>query len=66
VFDVISHQLLIYSSAIRFIFQILRMFCDYPGAPHLYSIHHLVQCGISYDKLPGEWFGPSTAALVLR
>jgi Peptidase family C54 len=45
---------------------ILRWFSDYPGAPHMYSIHHLVQCGMRYDKLPGEWFGPSTAALVLR
>ena len=114
---------------------ILRWFMDYPGPPHIYAIHHLVQvsltlfvslltspsgwylvlliiyplpcligslyrpsqssflallilhintsfsylttrhdpsycrivqCGIKYDKLPGEWFGPSTAALVLR
>ena len=45
---------------------ILKLFSDYPGAPHIYSIHHLVQCGMRYDKLPGEWFGPSTAALVLR
>ena len=45
---------------------ILRFFSDFPGAPQIYSIHHLVQCGMRYDKLPGEWFGPSTAALVLR
>ena len=45
---------------------ILKLFSDYPGPPHIYSIHHLVQCGMRYDKLPGEWFGPSTAALVLR
>ena len=45
---------------------ILRWFSDFPGPPHVYSIHHLVQCGMRYDKLPGEWFGPSTAALVLR
>ena len=45
---------------------ILRWFIDRPGPPHLYAIHHMVQCGIKYDKLPGEWFGPSTAALVLR
>lgn len=45
---------------------ILRWFMDYPGPPHIYAIHHMVQCGIKYDKLPGEWFGPSTAALVLR
>jgi Peptidase family C54 len=46
--------------------EILRLFCDYPGPPHVYALHHLVQGGITYDKLPGEWFGPSTAALVLR
>ena len=45
---------------------ILKWFSDFPGPPHMYSIHHLVQCGMRYDKLPGEWFGPSTAALVLR
>lgn len=39
---------------------------DRPGPPHFYGIHHLVQCGIKYSKLPGEWFGPSTAAHVLR
>jgi hypothetical protein len=34
-----------------------------PVFNHAYSIVH---CGIKYDKLPGEWFGPGTAALVLR
>ena len=33
---------------------------------HLYSLQNIVQCGVKYDKLPGEWFGPSTASLVLR
>eukprot|EP01035_Chromulina_nebulosa_P018900 gene18900-24700_t len=46
--------------------EILQWFTDYPGPPHFYSIHHLVQCGVKYGKLPGEWFGPSTIALVLR
>lgn len=45
---------------------IVRWFCDYPGYPHIYALHHLIQCGMKYDKLPGEWYGPSTAALVLR
>lgn len=46
--------------------QILRSFADHacPSCP--YSIHHIVHCGIKYDKIPGEWFGPGTAALVLR
>lgn len=45
---------------------IVRWMTDYPGPACIYSIHHLVQCGMLYDKLPGEWYGPSTAALVLR
>lgn len=32
----------------------------------MYSIHNMIQCGMKYDKLPGEWYGPSTAAFVLR
>lgn len=46
--------------------QIVRMFLDYPGDPHYYSLHHLVQGASAHDKLPGEWWGPSTAAHVLR
>ena len=46
--------------------KLVRWFADFPGLPHVYSIHHMVQCGMKYDKLPGEWYGPSTAALVLR
>lgn len=46
--------------------RILRLFLDEPGPPHVFSLHHIVQAGMRYDKLPGEWFGPSTAALVLR
>lgn len=32
----------------------------------LYSIHNMVKVGMQYDKLPGEWYGPTTAALVTR
>ena len=47
--------------------QIVQLFLDFVGSPqHMFGIHNLVQCGVKYDKLPGEWFGPSTAALVLR
>lgn len=46
--------------------QVLRWFQDYPGHAHIYSIQHMVQCGMKYDKLPGEWWGPSTASYVLR
>jgi hypothetical protein len=30
------------------------MFQDFPGHPHVFSLHHLVQCGMRYDKLPGN------------
>jgi len=45
---------------------ITEWFTDYPGYPHIFSLQHLLQCGMKYDKLPGEWFGPSTAAQVFR
>jgi hypothetical protein len=45
----------------------VRWFSDYPGAPHLYSLHHLVHLGAArYDKPAGQWVGPSTAAYMLR
>lgn len=45
---------------------IVRWCTDYPGPSCIYAIHHIIQCGMAYDKLPGEWYGPSTASLVLR
>ncbi len=33
---------------------------------HHHHHHHHYQVGMSYDKLPGEWYGPTTAAYVLR
>jgi hypothetical protein len=45
---------------------IVRWCTDYPGPACIYAIHHIIQCGMIYDKLPGEWYGPSTASLVLR
>ena len=47
--------------------QLVRWFSDHPGAPHLYSLHHLVHLGLArYDKPVGQWVGPSTAAYMLR
>lgn len=47
--------------------QIAAWFTDYPGWPHIYSLHHLVHCGMSkYDKAAGQWVGPATAAYLLR
>lgn len=45
---------------------LLRWFVDSPAPECYYSIHHMVKLGMQYDKLPGEWYGPTTAALVLR
>ena len=45
---------------------ILRKFSDYAAPDCPFSIHYMVHLGIRQDKLPGEWFGPSTVALVLR
>lgn len=47
--------------------QLVRWFSDYPGAPHVYSLHNLVHLGAAkYDKPAGQWVGPSTAAYMLR
>mmetsp|Transcript_10432 Transcript_10432/g.13520 ORF Transcript_10432/g.13520 Transcript_10432/m.13520 type:complete len:407 (-) Transcript_10432:283-1503(-) len=32
----------------------------------LFSLHTIVQCGMRYDMLPGEWYGPSNAIKVIR
>uniref|UniRef100_A0AAV1T821 Cysteine protease n=1 Tax=Peronospora matthiolae TaxID=2874970 RepID=A0AAV1T821_9STRA len=46
--------------------KLLMWFADAPDSACRYSIHHMVQMGMHYDKLPGEWYGPTTAAQVLR
>jgi hypothetical protein len=47
--------------------KVLKLFLDFAGDPcHMYGIHNLVQSGMKYDKLPGEWYGPSTVSLVMR
>lgn len=45
---------------------LLRWFVDSPEPECIYSIHNMVKLGMRYDKLPGEWYGPTTAAQVLR
>ena len=45
-----SVKMLRYTSEYK---DIVKWFLDYPGPPYIYSIHHLVQCGMRYDKLPG-------------
>ncbi|CAJ0596308.1 unnamed protein product [Cylicocyclus nassatus] len=44
--------------------RILRMFLDEKTA--LYSIHQIAQMGVSEGKSVGEWFGPNTAAQVIK
>ncbi|MFH4979762.1 hypothetical protein AB6A40_006471 [Gnathostoma spinigerum] len=44
--------------------QIVRMFQDYKDMP--FSIHQIAQMGQSEKKNIGEWFGPNTAAQVLK
>ena len=46
--------------------QLLKWFSDSPDVACRYSIHQMVKLGMQYDKLPGEWYGPTTAAQVLR
>ena len=41
-------------------------FADYPGPHFPFSLPNMVATGLRYDKLPGEWYGPGTAAYVLR
>jgi cysteine protease ATG4 len=45
---------------------LLSWFADIAGEQHIFSIQNMCQVGICYDKLPGEWYGPNAAALVLR
>lgn len=47
-------------------YNFLRLFVDYPGYPHLYSLHRMVEAGLRYHMQPGQWYGPSTASYVLR
>ncbi|KAE9420685.1 hypothetical protein Angca_006427, partial [Angiostrongylus cantonensis] len=44
--------------------RVLRMFLDEKTA--LYSIHQIAQMGVSEGKSVGEWFGPNTAAQVIK
>jgi len=46
--------------------RMLRMFIDAPKYFAYYSIHRMTECGRQYGKKPGEWYGPTAVALVIR
>jgi len=50
-----------------FVRSVLTWFADFASTKEsLYSLHNMVGCGLMYDQLPGEWYGPGTACYVLR
>nr|CCA19140.1 cysteine protease family C54 putative [Albugo laibachii Nc14] len=46
--------------------KLLKWFVDSFDTECKYSIHNITRIGMQYDKLPGEWYGPTTAAQALR
>ena len=42
------------------------LFADAPGADAPFGLHNFAKCGLRYDVLPGEWYGPGVACHVLR
>ena len=45
---------------------ITRLFLDFVGVNHIYSIQNICAVGMRYNKLPGNWYGAHSIALVLR
>ena len=52
----------------HFVRSLLTWFADYPSRHEcVFSLHNMVAAGLAkYDVLPGEWYGPGTAAYVMR
>lgn len=46
--------------------EVISHFLDYPGRNHLYGLPNVASVGMRYGKLPGEWFGGHSIALVMR
>lgn len=46
--------------------QIIKWFGDFPSENSPFSIHRLVETGKGHGKQPGEWYGPSSVAFILR
>jgi cysteine protease ATG4 len=51
-----------------FVRSLLTWFADHPSRNEcVFSLHNMVAAGLAkYDVLPGEWYGPGTAAYVMR
>lgn len=49
-----------------FLLKILLWFADDNNPDSYYSLHNMAKTGRKLDKKIGEWFGPCTAAYVLR
>ena len=46
---------------------IIQWFADNPNPDSSpFSVHQLVKIGATLGKKPGDWFGPATAAFILR
>ena len=46
--------------------QIIRWFGDHAGTQSPFSLHRLVVFGEQYGKKPGDWYGPSSVANILK
>lgn len=46
--------------------QIIRWFGDFPSDDSPFSIHRLVDIGKALGKQPGDWYGPSSVAHIMR
>lgn len=45
---------------------ILVYFLDLPNINCDFSIHRIVQLGMQYSRIPGDWYGPETISLILK
>mmetsp|Transcript_2850 Transcript_2850/g.4487 ORF Transcript_2850/g.4487 Transcript_2850/m.4487 type:complete len:491 (+) Transcript_2850:120-1592(+) len=46
--------------------RVLTWFADFPGVECCYSLHNMIAAGLTLEKFPGEWYGPGSAAYVIR